>query len=36
MYHSYVMGIDNSILDLEQEGFIIQKDGENFTVSFPE
>ena len=30
MYHSYVMGIDNSILDLEQEGFIIQKDGENF------
>ena len=36
MYHSYVMGIDNSILDLEQEGFIIQKDGENFAVSFPE
>ena len=36
MYHSYVMGIDKSILDLSQEGFIIQNDGDNFTISFPE
>ena len=34
MYHSYVMGIDKSILDLSQEGFIIQNDGDNFTISF--
>ena len=36
MFHSYVMGIDKSILDLSQEGFIIQNDGDNFTISFPE
>ena len=34
MYHSYVMGIDKSIFDLSQEGFIIQNDGDNFTISF--
>lgn len=36
MYHTYVMGIDNSIFDLEKQGFLIQKDGNNYTVSFPE
>ena len=36
MFHSYVMGIDKSILDLSQKGFIIQNDGDNFTISFPE
>ena len=36
MFHSYVMGIDKSIFDLSQEGFIIQNDGDNFTISFPE
>ena len=33
--HSYVMGIDNSILELHNDGFIIEKDGNNFMVSFP-
>lgn len=36
MYHTYVMGIDNSIFRLEQQGFLIQKDGNNYKVSFPE
>jgi len=36
VYHTYVMGIDNSIFDLEKQGFLIQKDGNNYTVSFPE
>lgn len=35
MYHTYVMGIDRSILDLEEQGFVIEKDGNNFKVSFP-
>lgn len=24
MYHTYVMGVDNSIYELEQQGFIIE------------
>ena len=35
MYHTYVMGIDNSIFDLEDQGFLIEKDGSNYKVSFP-
>lgn len=33
-YHSYVMGVDNSILELKQQGFIIENDGDNYMVSF--
>ena len=36
MYHTYVMGIDNSIFILEQQGFLIQNDGNVYMVSFPE
>lgn len=35
MYYSYVMGISNSIDVLKTKGFIIEKDGNNFMVSFP-
>ncbi len=35
MYHTYVMGIDNSIFALEQQGFLIENDGPNYMVSFP-
>ena len=35
MYYSYVMGIDNSIFELEKEGFIIENDGENYMVKIP-
>lgn len=35
MYHSYVMGIDESIYTLETQGFEINRDGGNFMVSFP-
>ncbi|MBU5316257.1 hypothetical protein KQI30_08230 [Clostridium bornimense] len=35
MYHTYVMGIDESILNLEQHGFSIENDGDNYKVSFP-
>ena len=34
MYHSYVMGIDESIYTLEEQGFEINRDGGNFMVSF--
>ncbi len=34
MNHSYVMGINNSILELKKHGFIIENDGDNFMVSF--
>jgi len=34
MNHSYVMGTDNSILELKKQGFIIENDGDNFMVSF--
>lgn len=33
--YSYVMGIDNSILLLNERGFDIKPDGDNYTVSFP-
>lgn len=33
--YSYVMGIDNSILSLRNQGFNIKPDGDNYTVSFP-
>ena len=33
--YSYVMGIDNSILLLNEQGFDIKPDGDNYTVSFP-
>ena len=36
MYYSYVMGIDNIIMELASQGFDIQNDGDNFMVSFPE
>lgn len=35
MYYSYVMGIDDSILGLKNQGFKIEKDGENYKVAFP-
>ncbi len=35
MNHSYVMGINNSILELKKHRFIIENDGDNFMVSFP-
>lgn len=35
MYHSYVMGVGNSILELQKEGFIIENDGDNYMISFP-
>ena len=35
MYCTYVMGIDNSIFDLEKHGFIIERDWDNYKVSFP-
>ena len=34
MYHAYVMGIDDSIYDLENQGFIIEHEWDNFKVSF--
>ena len=36
MYHSYVMGIDDSILNLKEKGFIIDKVGDNYQISFSE
>ncbi|MBQ8641938.1 MAG: hypothetical protein IJ480_06935 [Clostridia bacterium] len=35
MFHSYVMGADDSVFALEQHGFHIRRDGENYMVSFP-
>ncbi len=35
MYHSYVMGIDDSILELRNQGFQIENDGENYKIAFP-
>ena len=34
MYYSYVLGIDNRIMELASQGFDIQNDGDNFMVSF--
>ena len=36
MYYSYVIGIDKNIYKLESEGFVIEKDNDNYQVSFPE
>lgn len=36
MYHSYVMGIDESVYALKNHGFEINRNGSNFMVSFPE
>jgi 8-oxo-dGTP diphosphatase len=33
--HSYVMGMDDEILSLAEKGFDINRDGENYTVTFP-
>ena len=35
MYHSYVMGINDSIMELSTEGFEIKNDGNNYMVAFP-
>ncbi|MDE6414236.1 MAG: hypothetical protein K2K48_02365 [Anaeroplasmataceae bacterium] len=35
MNYSYVMGIGNAISELASQGFSIGKDGDNYTVSFP-
>ncbi len=34
MYYSYVMGIDSSIMELKEQGFIVQNDGDNYMVAF--
>ena len=34
MNYSYAMGVNDSIKELEQKGFIIQKTGESYKVSF--
>ena len=36
MCHSYVMGMDDSIYKLEKHGFIIEKEWDNYKVSFAE
>ena len=30
MYYSYVMGIDNRVMELASQGFDIQNDGDNY------
>ena len=35
MYYSYVMGIDESIKTLGQQGFSVRADGGNYMVAFP-
>ena len=35
MYHSYVMGIGDTIWALKTEGFEIRNDGSNYMVAFP-
>lgn len=35
MYYSYVMGVDESILELKNQGFQIENDGENYKIAFP-
>lgn len=35
MYYSYVMGIDESIYELEKQGFSIEKDKKNYMITFP-
>jgi len=36
MYHSYVMGIEISIMEFKKDGFIIESDRNNYMVSIPE
>lgn len=36
MCHSYVMGMDDSIYELEKYGFLIEKEWDNYKVSFAE
>lgn len=36
MRHSYVMGVDSSIHELEALGFVIEADGDNYMVTFPD
>ena len=36
MLYSYAMGVDKSIYELEKQGFKIEKDKNNFMVSFPD
>lgn len=33
-FYSYVMGIDNSINELKNHGFLIENDGDNYMVTF--
>ena len=35
MYYSYVMGIGNEVEKLKDRGFIIERFGHNYGVSFP-
>lgn len=35
MNYSYVMGVTDNILKLENQGFIIEKDHDDYLVSFP-
>ncbi len=35
MNHSYVMGANDSIFELEKHGFTIEKEWNNYMVSFP-
>ena len=36
MYYTYVMGMDNTIFELEKQGFVIEPEWGNYKVSFPE
>ncbi|MCD8299908.1 MAG: hypothetical protein LUC41_01830 [Clostridiales bacterium] len=36
MLYSYARGADDSIYELESQGFTIEKDGENYKVTFPD
>ncbi len=35
MFYSYAMGLDDSVLTLENQGFTVNRDKDNYTVSFP-
>lgn len=34
MYYSYAMGMNEEIYELEKEGFIIEKDDNDFMITF--
>lgn len=34
MFYSYVMGIDDSILELQQQDFIVESINDNYIISF--